>query len=185
MEPDWGLAADFIGQWEAFISYPYDDAQPSRRVFRGECSRVFGQYMGPAGGTVTIGFGETDADFIDQHWGGVSYEAALNRKAERLKGFWAEGVRQSGLRTEHLNPNQASAWVSLFYNSGSSGPASLAPMLVELSNDGLFDLAARLWRTSIIMVGTQYESGLRRRRAAEAELFLEPYQHSNIVPFIT
>lgn len=178
MEPDWDMLLELLVAWEGFRTYPYDDST-GKTVIKSLCVRKGGQYEVLAtGGTVTIGYGETNADFIDQWWTGVPEDVAASRKLWVVKQYWEEGKRLSGVSSARLNPNQAAAWVSLFYNSGPGGPIRYAPALVIASNEGRYEAAASIWRTAIINRGTPVEQGLRNRRAMEADLFLKPWAGS-------
>lgn len=161
MEPDWNAAAAVCLMSEGFFPYPYDDAYYPARRYTG----------GPIVGTLTIGYGETDRAYIDAHWNGVSEPEARARYMSRAPGYWSAFQRY--LRTE-LSRNQGAACVCMAYNAGSAGMHLYAPALLAAINRRDFAYAAEIWKTSIIMRGSRWEAGLRRRRAAESRLFATP-----------
>lgn len=163
-EPDFEAAADLIITFESFRAFPYDDAHPNRRWFTGM----------PIDGTLTIGFGITDPAVVMpfvESGGEISREAALADFRRVLSGYWE---RTSGNFTTQLNRNQCAALTSLSYNAGPAGIRLKARSLLTAINERRFDDAAEIWKTSIIDPGSRFETGLRRRRAAEAALFAKP-----------
>ncbi len=167
MEPDWDKATELILAYEGFRPYPYDDARPSVRYV-----------SGPVEGTLTIGYGETREDIVRRYIdnGGLMTQAeAFALFKERVPGYWTGFKRYL---TVDLNPNQAAACTSMSYNAGPGGMAKNAPALLVAINAGRFEEAAEIWKTSIIMRGSDFETGLRRRRAAELALFALPYTGS-------
>lgn len=163
-EPDFEAAADLIISFESFRAFPYDDAHPNRRWFKGM----------PIDGTLTIGFGITDPAVVMpfvESGAEISREAALADFRRVLGGYWE---RTSPNFTTQLNANQCAALASLSYNAGPAGIRVKAPSLLTAINERRFDDAAEIWKTSIIKPGSEFETGLRRRRAAEAALFGKP-----------
>lgn len=159
--PDFDAASELIIGFESFRPFPYDDAHPNRRFFKSM----------PLEGTLTIGFGNTDPAVVlpfVESGGEMTREEALADFRRILPGFWK---KTSGHFTTALNGNQCAALTSLSYNAGPAGIRVHAPALLAAINEGRFADAAELWKSSIINAGTKFETGLRRRRAAEAALF--------------
>lgn len=157
---------ELIAGFEAFRGYVYDDATwPSKAVGPGDCRRQGGQYVVKAtGGVATIGYGETDADFLEERWAsGITREEATERLRARVDEF-AAGVESRLTRTP--TARQAEAMVSLAYNIGLGGFAGST--VLRLFNAGDVKGAAGaflMWVTP---------ASLRARRLAEVEHFLTP-----------
>lgn len=177
-EPDWEKLEALILPGEGFRPFPYDDAKPEAGRWRP------GQ---PLLGTLTIGFGETRKDIVQRFVASgaeMTRDEALALYRERIKrDYWVPGSRHI---TTELNPHQAAALASLFYNSGPDGPKRFAPELLAAINQRRFGDVARpnpkpppawigLWAEAIINRGTKFEQGLRNRRQAEMALFAEPW----------
>lgn len=85
-----------------------------------DCREVAGQYKVIAtGGTATVGYGETGADFIDRYWGGrITQPEALAKMAERVPGFY-QGVL--GCIDADLTEHQWEAITCRAYQTGAGG----------------------------------------------------------------
>jgi GH24 family phage-related lysozyme (muramidase) len=131
---------------EGFRPYVYDDRSPWPRteVARLDCRAVGGQYrVNATGGTATIGYGETEANFIDLYWGRRIMQAdALAKMAERVKGFH-HGVR--GCITADLTEHQWEAVTCRAYQTGAGG--FCRSETARLLNDGFLASALAKWRT--------------------------------------
>lgn len=164
-EPDWQAATELILEFESFRPYPYDDASPNRRWYRGMAVR----------GTLTIGYGETNEAIVMSYVDSgreMSEKEAWDRFQLVVPRYWRDTAKYF---TTELNPNQCAALTSLSYNAGGAGIKMHAPRLLAAINERRFDDAVALWKESIIMRGTIFEAGLRRRRQAEAALFARPW----------
>lgn len=157
--------AKLIAGFEGFRHFVYDDTTwPSRAVSRSECDRRGGQYIvRRTGGVATLGYGETDADWLDANWGGVSEPKAMERKMMRVAEF-ADGV-ESAL-TRKPTAHQAEAMTSLAYNVGLGGFRSST--VLRRFNAGDIKGAA-----DAFLMWTK-PAGLRDRRLAEIEHFFTP-----------
>lgn len=176
------LAADYIAKFEGFISKPYRDVV----------------------GVETIGFGETDRDFINKHRQGVTLELAKNQLVNRLLKNYCPAVDVifNYKEQEHDN-NRRAALYSFAYNLG---PRALHQVINvnnanakgsnfgKLDQDGSimqfilkhdYERAARAM-LAFVFANKQIYFGLARRRAVEANLFLNKnlfiidYQHKTI-----
>lgn len=104
------------------MPFVYDDRSPWPRteVGRLDCREVSGQYkVNATGGTATIGYGETSADFIDLYWGKrITQDEALAKMAERVPGFY-QGVL--GCIDTDLTDHQWEAITCRAYQTGAGG----------------------------------------------------------------
>lgn len=131
---------------EGFREYVYDDksAWPRSEVQRADCRFVAGQYKVIAtGGTATVGFGETSADFIDRYWGRqITQAEALAKMAQRVKGFY-DGVRSCITAT--LTEHQWEAVTCRAYQTGAGG--FCRSETAKLINAGRMAEAVKMWRS--------------------------------------
>jgi GH24 family phage-related lysozyme (muramidase) len=111
-----------LRQLEGWRDYVYDDKSPWPRseVSRAECVLSAGQYkVLITGGTATVGYGETGADFIDRYWGRrITQGEALAKMAERVPGFY-QGVL--GCIDADLTEHQWEAITCRAYQTGAGG----------------------------------------------------------------
>lgn len=164
--PDWTAATRLILEFEGFRGFPYDDRHPNRRWSEGMA----------LDGTLTIGYGETNADICRRYVRSgkeMTKADALVLFAKCVPGYWSATAHH--FAPVDLNPNQCAAITSLAYNAGPDGMKRFAPQLLEAIAAGQFARAAELWESSIVNKGKPEEVGLRRRRLAEAQLFLTPF----------
>jgi GH24 family phage-related lysozyme (muramidase) len=130
---------------EGWRSYVYDDKSPWPRteVERLDCRLVGGQYkVNATGGTATIGYGETSADFIDRYWGKrITQAEALEKMGERVLGFY-RGVQ--GCITADLTEYQWEAITCRAYQTGAGG--FCRSETAKLLNSGRFDDALARWK---------------------------------------
>lgn len=112
------LLRDLEG-WRDFV---YDDRSPWPRseVGRLDCRIEGGQYkVNATGGTATVGYGETGADFVDRYWGRrITQAEALDKMAERVPGFY-QGVRRC--IDADLTEHQWEAVTTRAYQTGAGG----------------------------------------------------------------
>ena len=126
-------------------------------------------------GVMTIGYGCTDAYDGDNYTTlkanePVSDELASTIMAQSLVSNYGIPLKNS-LVSDGLtvSPNEFDAILSFVYNAG-LGSWNNSPMRTALIN-GDKELVYSSWLTTNIMVGTQFEAGLRARRQAEANIF--------------
>jgi lysozyme len=138
-------------------------------------------YKCPAG-VWTIGWGNTffengtpvkEGDTITQEKADALFEFVLARFEEQAK----QAI------TSTVNSNQFSAFVSALYNigPGSKSKSGLLRLkngeqstLLKMINQNPNNPAIRIQFMAWISAGTPFENGLRRRRAAEADLYFSP-----------
>lgn len=154
-----------IAGFEGFRGYVYDDTTwPTKQVTRNLCTRSGGQWrIKVTNGVATVGYGETDADYIEAHWGGVSAGEALERLKLRVKGF-ADGVAL--VMTRPMTDHQHEAMTSLAYNIGLSG--FYDSTVRRKFNTGDFAAAAKAFKLWI------NPASLLDRRESEIKHFLTP-----------
>ena len=126
-------------------------------------------------GVMTIGYGCTDAydgnNYVTLKANEpVSDELASSVMAESLVSNYGIPLKNS-LATDGIsvNEHEFDAILSFVYNAG-LGSWNNSPMRTALIN-GDKASAYNSWLTTNIMVGTQFEAGLRARRQAEANIF--------------
>lgn len=125
-------------------------------------------YRCPAG-VWTCGWGATEGVQPGEVW---TQQQADERLCADLTSF-AEQVRAK--LTQHAEPNELGALVSLAYNIGVAAFASSS--VCRAHNAGDSQAAARafaLWNKATVGGALTVLPGLTRRRAAEAELYLTP-----------
>ena len=171
-----------VKQHEAFREYAYPDpASPLARVSRERGYKALWGFE-PAvkiikslpedisklhGNPWTCGYGETKDVTYETRW---SKDEAHRRLMARLLEF-ENGVL--ALCTREPNPNECAALVSFAYNVGLGGLKKSS--VLRAHNAGDKQAAARafgLWNRA----GGKVMSGLTRRRAEEAAMYLKPYQ---------
>lgn len=161
-----------VAGFELFRGFVYDDATwPSKRVTKDQCYLNNGQWrVISTGGVASIGFGETDAAYVEVHWdSGVTEAQAWDRLRARVQWF-ADGVE--GLIDPPMTDHQHEAMTSLAYNIGLAGTAN-NPGFRESTvrrrfNAGDVAGAAEAFRMWVI------PASLRDRREAEIRHFLTP-----------
>ena len=137
-------------------------------------------------GVMTIGYGCTDAYDGDNYVmlkanEPVSDELASEIMAQSLVSNYGIPLKNS-LANDGIvvNSNEFDAILSFVYNAG-LGSWNNSPMRTALIN-GDKETVYTSWLTTNIMVGTQFEEGLRARRQAEANIFkLSQYELRTIV----
>ena len=126
-------------------------------------------------GVMTIGYGCTDAydgnNYVTLKANEpVSDELASSVMAESLVANYGIPLKNS-LASDGISvsPNEFDAILSFVYNAG-LGSWNNSTMRTALLN-GDKESAYQGWLTQNIMIGTQFEQGLRARRQAEANIF--------------
>lgn len=150
---------ELLKQFEGCYLFAYDDAN-DRRVEPGD----------PVHGTLTIGYGHTGSDvFPGLTWTQEQAEEALTHDID------ATVAEMSPLLKSDLNDNQFSAFVCFAFNIGV--PHFAGSSALQLANSGhLADVPAHiaLWDKTTVNNRTVVSAGLKRRRAAEIELWNTP-----------
>ncbi len=127
------------------MPFVYDDQSPWPRteVGRLDCRFEAGQYkVNATGGTATIGYGETSADFIDLYWERrISQVEALAKMAERVPGFY-RGVR--ACIDADLTEHQWEAVTCRAYQTGAGG--FCRSIVAQALNEGDIETALVAWR---------------------------------------
>lgn len=153
-----GLAK--LKQWESFVPYTYDDADPStpkKRITPGDTHR----------GTLTIGFGHTGNDvrpgmLINEEHGEFLLRTDLARFEARVEK----------LVEVPLTDNQFAALVSFDFNTGALHSSTLLKELNKGNYERVpFELAK--WNKTTIDGIKVVSNGLANRRAVEAALWAE------------
>jgi|GEM_PF-3840660 GH24 family phage-related lysozyme (muramidase) len=175
---DLDRGARLVGGFEAFRSFVYDDKTwPSVAVSPAECYRRGGQYVVRAtGGIASIGYGETDAGYIEAHWAsGVTEPDAFARLRARVAEF-SEGVDR--LIDAPMTAHQHEAMTSLAYNIGLAGteenPGFRESTVRRRFNAGDVAGAADAFRMWVI------PASLKDRREAEIAHFLTPDEETAV-----
>lgn len=150
---------DLIESFEGLILGAYDDAN-DRVVQPGDGVR----------GTLTIGYGHTDAAGPPKVYAG---QVITKEEADSILAVDLAAVENDVNRMVKvpINQNQFDALVSFHFNTGGLGRSSVLSKLNEHDFQGAAD-AFLLWNRA----QGQVLNGLVRRRKAERALFLAPYQ---------
>ena len=125
-------------------------------------------YRCPAG-VPTIGWGETVGVQMGMTWTQAQADRALCDSLSK------RALQVLSILTEHAEPNQLGALVSLQYNIGAAAFAKST--VVKAHNAGDTQAAARafaLWNKAKVNGVLTVLAGLTARRAAEAALYLQP-----------
>ena len=154
----------FIKQTEGFSSTPYN--------------------LGD--GTYTIGYGTTskyDPEHYNQLAPSCTEQQASEVLGQSLYTNYSKYVYDSFVRYGYdmnkMKQNEFDAFVSFYYNTGSLTSKSI---FTKYINGDSKESIAEVWKTTVIMPGTQFEEGLRNRRKAEANVFLNADYNYKAIP---
>ena len=154
----------FIKQTEGFSATPYD--------------------LGD--GTYTIGYGTTskyDPEHYEQLAPSCTEQQASEVLGQSLYTNYSKYVYDSFVRYGYdmnkMKQNEFDAFVSFYYNTGSLTSKSI---FTKYINGDSKESIAEVWKTTVIMPGTQFEEGLRNRRKAEANVFLNVDYNYKAIP---
>lgn len=154
----------FIKQGEGFSSTPYN--------------------LGD--GTYTIGYGTTskyDPEHYNQLAPSCTEQQASEVLGQSLYSNYSKYVYDSFVRYGYdmnkMKQNEFDAFVSFYYNTGSLTSKSI---FTKYINGDSKESIAEVWKTTVIMPGTQFEEGLRNRRKAEANVFLNADYNYKPIP---
>lgn len=154
----------FIKQGEGFSATPYD--------------------LGD--GTYTIGYGTT-SKYDSAHYNQLAPECTEQQASEvlgeSLYTNYSKYVHDTfvsyGFDMNKMKQNEFDAFVSFYYNTGSLTSRSIFTKYIN--GDGKESIA-ETWKTTVIMAGSQFEEGLRNRRKAEANVFLNADYNYKPIP---
>lgn len=154
----------FIKQTEGFSSTPYN--------------------LGD--GTYTIGYGTTskyDPEHYEQLAPSCTEQQASEVLGQSLYTNYSKYVYDTFVRYGYdmnkMKQNEFDAFVSFYYNTGSLTSKSI---FTKYINGDSKESIAEVWKTTVIMPGTQFEEGLRNRRKAEANVFLNADYNYKAIP---
>lgn len=154
----------FIKQGEGFSSTPYN--------------------LGD--GTYTIGYGTTskyDPEHYNQLAPSCTEQQASEVLGQSLYSNYSKYVYDSFVRYGYdmnkMKQNEFDAFVSFYYNTGSLTSKTI---FTKYINGDSKESIAEVWKTTVIMPGTQFEEGLRNRRKAEANVFLNADYNYKAIP---
>lgn len=135
-------------------------------------------------GTYTIGYGTTseyDSEHYNQLAPECTEEQASNVFADSLDNKYASYVlkilKSSGKDLSTVKQCHFDAFVSFYYNHGSLTDHDIWVMYVNGDSE---ESIAERWKTTVIMEGSAFESGLRDRRNRESQAFLGTYNPKQI-----
>ena len=127
-------------------------------------------------GTYTIGYGTTskyDPEHYEQLAPSCTEQQASEVLGQSLYTNYSKYVYDTFVRYGYdmnkMKQNEFDAFVSFYYNTGSLTSKSI---FTKYINGDSKESIAEVWKTTVIMPGTQFEEGLRNRRKAEANVFL-------------
>lgn len=137
-------------------------------------------------GTYTIGYGTT-SKYDPEHYNQLAPSCTEQQASEVLgqslytnysKYVYDTFVRY-GYDMNKMKQNEFDAFVSFYYNTGSLTSKSI---FTKYINGDSKESIAEAWKTTVIMPGTQFEEGLRNRRKAEANVFLNADYNYKPIP---
>lgn len=137
-------------------------------------------------GTYTIGYGTT-SKYDPEHYEQLAPQCTEQQASEVLgkslytnysKYVYDSFVRY-GYDMNKMKQNEFDAFVSFYYNTGSLTSKSI---FTKYINGDSKESIAEVWKTTVIMPGTQFEEGLRNRRKAEANVFLNADYNYKPIP---
>lgn len=103
--------------------------------------------------------------------------------AESLKKNYSTYVYDTfvnyGFDMNKMKQQHFDAFVSFYYNTGS---LSSKTIFTKYINGDSLESIAEVWKTTNIMTGTQFEEGLRNRRKAEVNIFLNGEYYYKDIP---
>lgn len=137
-------------------------------------------------GTYTIGYGTTskyDPEHYEQLAPSCTEQQASEVLGQSLYSNYSKYVYDSFVRYGYdmnkMKQNEFDAFVSFYYNTGSLTSKSI---FTKYINGDSKESIAEVWKTTVIMPGTQFEEGLRNRRKAEANVFLNADYNYKPIP---
>lgn len=137
-------------------------------------------------GTYTIGYGTTskyDPEHYEQLAPSCTEQQASEVLGQSLYSNYSKYVYDTFVRYGYdmnkMKQNEFDAFVSFYYNTGSLTSKSI---FTKYINGDSKESIAEVWKTTVIMAGTQFEEGLRNRRKAEANVFLNADYNYKPIP---
>ena len=137
-------------------------------------------------GTYTIGYGTTskyDPEHYEQLAPICTEQQASEVLGQSLYANYSKYVYDTFVRYGYdmnkMKQNEFDAFVSFYYNTGSLTSKSI---FTKYINGDSKESIAEVWKTTVIMPGTQFEEGLRNRRKAEANVFLNADYNYKPIP---
>lgn len=164
-----GLKDDGTTKYAGGGSHPYGRVSENGinliRSFEGYMPRVYRD----SGGVETIGYGETDKNFINKYRAtGISRQAADAQLRNRAQWFY-DGVARRTRGWDKLNQQQRDALTSYAYNIGLGGYGSHKHLLGAIER-GDYEKAALNINAGF---NDSRNPGLRKRRIKERNLFIQ------------
>lgn len=157
----------FIKSMEGFSSKPYDIGD----------------------GTRTIGYGTTekyDSEHFNQLLPSCTEKQASEVFADSLFNYSSyvyDTMVKYGVNMNNVKQNEFDAFTSFYYNHGN---LTNKEIFIDYCNGVDKKIIYDKWLTTVIMPGTQFEEGLRNRRKAEADVFLNAnYKFKDIYDLTT
>ena len=137
-------------------------------------------------GTYTIGYGTTskyDPEHYEQLAPSCTEQQASEVLGQSLYSNYSKYVYDTFVRYGYdmnkMKQNEFDAFVSFYYNTGTLTSKSI---FTKYINGDSKESIAEVWKTTVIMAGTQFEEGLRNRRKAEANVFLNADYNYKPIP---
>ena len=137
-------------------------------------------------GTYTIGYGTTskyDPEHYEQLAPSCTEQQASEVLGQSLYTNYSKYVYDTFVRYGYdmnkMKQNEFDAFVSFYYNTGSLTSKTI---FTKYINGASKESIAEVWKTTVIMPGTQFEEGLRNRRKAEANVFLNADYNYKAIP---
>ncbi len=137
-------------------------------------------------GTYTIGYGTT-SEYDPDHYAQLAPECTEQQASEvlgdSLYNNYSKHVYNTfvnyGYNMDNMKQNEFDAFCSFYYNTGQ---LSSKTIFTKFINGDSKESIAEVWKETVIMAGTQFEQGLRNRRKAEANVFLNADYNYKEIP---
>lgn len=137
-------------------------------------------------GTYTIGYGTTskyDPEHYEQLAPSCTEQQASEVLGQSLYTNYSKYVYDSFVRYGYdinkMKQNEFDAFVSFYYNTGSLTSKTI---FTKYINGDSKESIAEVWKTTVIMPDSQFEEGLRNRRKAETNVFLNADYNYKAIP---
>lgn len=148
------LGLYFIKQSEGFSSTPYNIGDGTNTIGYGTTSKYD-----------SANYNELAPKCTEQQASEVLGKSVYNNYSKYVHDTFVS----YGFDMSKMKQNEFDAFVDFYYNTGSLTSRSI---FTKYINGDSKESIAEVWKTTVIMAGTQFEQGLRNRRNAEANVFL-------------
>lgn len=135
-------------------------------------------------GTNTIGYGTTEvyqATYYNQLLPSCTEQQASEVMGEIMYNFSGtikNALDSDGYNWGHMTQGLFNACTSFAYNSGNITDFNIYNMIL---NESSLESIATTWETTNIMIGSEFEEGLRNRRKKEADMVRGTFDYTSLL----